>query len=152
MPCQKCIAYISDTLRFPPHPSSQHSAHFKPKRLSACLETISYILTRHIESSRSDLFEWLNMMEMMNCAVLNQKASRDYRMYQIWANGNSDVHYIILLLVENSILAKCQNKFIYEEWFAEKAMALLSTIHQIHLEHSGPVQVVEQQASDDLYS
>ena len=149
MLCQKCIAYVSDTLQRLPHPSSQHSGRFKPKRLAGCLETISYLLTRHIEKSRPDLFDWLNMMEMVNCGVLNQMASRDYRMYQIMIIEPSDINSIILLLIENSILAKCQDKFMYEEWFAEKAIFIISTVRQIHLEHSGPVWQTEQKIDDD---
>ena len=86
---------------------------------------------------------------MMNCGVLNQKASRDYRMYQILIIEPSDINSIIILLIENSVLAKCQDKFIYEEWFAEKAMFIIGTVRQIHLEHSGPVWQTEQKSDDD---
>lgn len=151
MLCQKCMVYVSDTLQHPPHPSSQHSGRFKPKRLAGCLETISYLLTRHIEKSRPDLFDWLNMMEMVNCGVLNQMASRDYRMYQIMIIEPSDINSIILLLIENSILAKCQDKFIYEEWFAEKAMFILGTIRQVHIDHSKHIYIEQKSDDDDPY-
>ena len=139
MPCQKCIAFITDNLLQPPHPTSRHVGKFKQKRLASCIQPISYLLTRHIENSRPDIHEWLNRMEMINCAVLNQGASRDYRMYQIWTMEKSDIDYILILLMENSILTKCQDKYIYEEWLAEKSMFLLATVRQLHIEHSGHV-------------
>ena len=148
MPCLKCMGFIYDNLLQPPHPSSPHFAHFKQKRLLDCIKPISYLLTRHIENARPDLHEWLNRMEMMNCAVLNQSATRDYRMYQIWSMDNSDIQYMVLLLVENCILAKCRNILTYEEWFAEKSMILLQMVRQIHLEHTR-LQPVFQKPADD---
>lgn len=137
MPCEKCIGYISDVLQHPPLPSSQHAECFKRKRIIVCLETITYILIRHIENSRPDLYEWLNLMEIMNCSILNKEASRDYRMYQVWTFDKSDVDEIITILMENMILNKSYNRYDYEEWFAEKAMFILNTLPQIHTEHSG---------------
>ena len=154
MPCLKCMGFIYDNLLQPPHPSSQHSKNFKQKRLLDCIQPISYLLTRHIETSRPDLHEWLNRMEMMNCAVLNQSASRDYRMYQIWTMEKSDIDYILIILMENIILSKCQDKYIYEEWLAEKSMFLLATVRQIHLEHTRHQPVFQKliDDSDGLYS
>jgi hypothetical protein len=148
------MGFIYDNLLQPPHPSSQHSKNFKQKRLLDCIQPISYLLTRHIETSRPDLHEWLNRMEMMNCAVLNQSASRDYRMYQIWTMEKSDIDYILIILMENIILSKCQDKYIYEEWLAEKSMFLLATVRQIHLEHTRHQPVFQKliDDSDGLYS
>lgn len=137
MPCEKCIGYISDVLQHPLTPSSKYAECFKRKRIKVCLETITYLLIRHIENSRPDLYEWLNIMEMMNCAILNQEGSRDYRMFQVWTFDKSDVDEIITILMENMILNKCYNRYDYEEWFAEKAMFILNTLPQIHTEHSG---------------
>ena len=137
MPCEKCMGYISDVLEYPPPASSQHAESFKQKRIKVCLETITYLLTRYIESSRPDMYEWLNMMEMINCAILNKEASRDYRMFQVMTFDKSDIDEIITILMENVILNKSYNRYDYEEWFAEKAMFILNTIPQIHTEHSG---------------
>jgi hypothetical protein len=136
MPCQKCTAYISDTLQNPPPVTSPHVKQFKRKRLAVCLETISYLLTRYIEKARPDLFEWLNVMEMMNCASLNQGATRDYRMYQILCLDMSDLQYILTLIMEQCILAKCRDKHLYEEWLAQKIIGIVSIIRQVHIEHS----------------
>lgn len=152
MPCKKCMVFISDTLLQPPCPTSPHYGSFKQKRLAGCLQPLSYLFARHIETSRPDMHEWLNMMEMMNCAVLNQTATRDYRMYQIWRNEKTDVESMLTLLLENSILAKCRDKQVYEEWFAEKSMFLLSTVRQIHLEHSRNVPVWTHPPIHDEYN
>jgi hypothetical protein len=130
------MAFVSDTLQHPPKPGSPHTSRFKRKRLIGCLETITYLLTRHIEKGRPDIHAWLNMMEILNCAHLNQEASRDYRMYQVWTHCTSDIDEIIILLLENNILTRCHDKYIYEEWFAERAMILLESLPQIHMEHS----------------
>lgn len=148
MPCLKCMAFIYDTLNHPPKLTSPHYKQFKQKRMIGCIEPITYLLARHIEKARPDLHEWLNMMEMMNCAVLNQSATRDYRMFQIWSIDNPDIDYIMVLLIENCILAKCKDRFIYEEWFAEKFIMLLAQIRHIHLEHTR-FQPVFQKPADD---
>jgi hypothetical protein len=137
MPCEKCMGYISDVIQHPPTPSSKYADCFNRKRIKVCLETITYLLIRHIEKSRPDMYEWLNVMEMMNCAILNQEASRDYRMFQVWTFDKSDIDEIITILMENMILNKSYNRYDYEECFAEKAMFILNTLPQIHTEHSG---------------
>ena len=155
MPCQKCMVFISDVLLQPPHPSSSHAKHFKQKRLIGCIQPISYLLTRHIEKSRPDLLDWLNMMEMMNCAVLNQSATRNYRMYQILTHEKTDIDAILILLLEHYVLAKCHDKQVYEEWLAEKCMFLFASVRQLHMEHSGPVYQalkVEDDPYNGLYS
>jgi len=137
MPCNKCMLFIHDCLQQTPHPSSRHATQFKRGRLLGCIETVSYLLAKQIEIDRPDMYEWLNMMEMMNCAVLNQQASRDYRMYQIWLTNKNTIDEIITILIENAILSKTQSRYPYEEWFAEKGMFLLQNLRQIHIEHSG---------------
>ena len=149
MPCQKCMTFVSDVLQQPPHPSSEHAPLFKKKRLIGCLETITYLLTKLIEGDRPDLYNWLNIMEMMNCAVLNQAQSRNYRLYQIWINRKSDLDEIIILLVENYILSNTKNRTTYEEWFAEKAIFLVQSLRQIHTEHSGGLFIKVKTAGDD---
>ena len=137
MPCNKCMLFVYDALLQPPHPSSRHAAHFKRKRLLNCIQTVAYLLTKQIEDDRPDMIEWLNMMEMLNCAVLNKEATRDYRMYQIWLSGTNTIDEIITILIEHAILAKIKDRYPYEEWFAEKGMFLLHNLRQIHTEHSG---------------
>jgi len=130
------MAYISDTLQNPPPITSPHIKQFKRKRLAGCLETVTYLLTRYIETARPDLFEWLNTMEMINCGVLNQSATRDYRLYQILRLDMSDLEYILTLIMEQCILAKCRDKLLYEEWLAQKVISIVSIIRQVHNEHS----------------
>jgi hypothetical protein len=137
MPCNKCMLFVHDTLLHPPHPSSRHAPHFKRNRLLGCIQTVTYLLTRQIEDDRPDMIEWLNMMEMMNCAILNKDATREYRMYQIWLTGTNMIDEIITILIEHAILAKTKDRYPYEEWFAEKGIFLLQNLRQIHTEHSG---------------
>lgn len=95
------------------------------------------------------------MMEMMNCAVLNQQATRDYRMYQIWLANKNTIDEIITILIEHAILAKAKGRYPYEEWFAEKGMFLLQNLRQIHMEHCGAHYIkikVPVDEYDGLYS
>ena len=98
---------------------------------------VTYLLSKQIEDDRPDMYEWLNRMEMVNCAVLNKEATRDYRMYQVWLAEKNTIDEIIIILIEHAILAKANSRYPYEEWFAEKGMFLLQTLRQIHMEHSG---------------
>jgi hypothetical protein len=76
-------------------------------------------------------------MEMVNCALLNQEATRNYRMYQIWLSDRSIIDEIITILIEHAILAKVKERYQYEEWFAERGMFILNNLREIHMEHSG---------------
>ena len=103
MPCNKCMLFVYDCLQHVPHPSSKDAPLFKRKRLLQCIDTISYLLTKQIEDDRPDMIEWLNMMEMINCAVLNQEATRNYRMYQIWLTGRNTIDEIINILAKKGV-------------------------------------------------
>lgn len=130
-----CMVYVEDTLRQPPKADSRFSTIFKNKRMEVCLDSITYLFTRHLEGQRPDFFEWLNHMEMVNCAVLKQDAPRDYRLYQILSYRQPLIDEIIMNLMENSVLTKIRAKYDYEEWFAEKAIFICATLRQVHLEH-----------------
>ena len=136
MPCKKCMTFIHDVLLHPPHPSSHYVSSFKRKRLLRCIEKVTYLLTKQIEDDRPDMIDWLNMMEIMNCRVLNQAATRDYRMYQVWVLCENTIDEIIIILIEHGILAKIKDRYHYEEWFAEKAIFFLKNLPEIHTEHS----------------
>jgi len=151
MPCNKCMLFVYDCLQQVPHPSSKDAPLFKRKRLLRCIDTISYLLTKQIEDDRPDMIEWLNMMEMINCGVLNQQATRNYRMYQIWLTGKNTIDEIINILIEHAILAKTRDRYPYEEWFAEKGIFLLQNLRQIHTEHSGDkfIKIKNNMKKDD---
>ena len=136
MPCDMCIGYVQDALTQAPKLNSRFWSLYKRKRLIKCIEPISYLLTRHIEEARPDLYEWLNTMEMINCAVLRQDATREYRLYQILSYQQPVIDEIIMYLMEQCILTKTHDKYEYEEWFAEKVIFLCGTIKHIHNEHT----------------
>jgi hypothetical protein len=82
------------------------------------------------------MWEWLNMMEMLNYPVLKREASREYRLYQVWTYEKTDIDEIMDVLLEHGVLDKSRTLFQYQEWFAQKAMVILENIRDMHKEHS----------------
>ena len=79
-------------------------------------------------------------MEMLNCAVLNQHATRDYRMFQILEFKEPLIKELVEMAFECSILKGIKERYLYEEWFASKAIFLAAVIPELHKDHSKPSQ------------
>lgn len=142
------MAYVEDTLLEPPKADSRFSAIFKKKRMYRCINSVTYLLTRHLEEQRPDLFEWLNTMEMINCGVLRQDATRDYRLFQILSYQQQLIDEIVIVFMENAVLTKTRLKYDYEEWFAEKVIFICATLRQIHQEHTdGHIRLLDARKS-----